>query len=119
MKLSIILAVIIAIFVFGLLVIALLWRKNQPEKIEPNYRIFFIMGIIYIPVGIALNNIGIGALGFIFMVLGLVNRKKWGEDTTWTDLTTDQKQFKVLIMVGLLGVLVLGALAFYIFSQAV
>ena len=54
------------------------------KVIEPNYEVFFILGIFFLPMGIVLmitiDNpafIGITGMGLIYMVIGLANRDKW------------------------------------------
>ncbi len=54
------------------------------KVIEPNYEVFFIFGIFFLPMGIVLmitiDNpafIGITGMGLIYMVIGLANRDKW------------------------------------------
>lgn len=54
------------------------------KVIEPNYQVFFILGIFFLPMGIVLmitiDNpafIGITGMGLIYMVIGLANRDKW------------------------------------------
>ena len=51
---------------------------------ETNYQVFFMIGIIWLPVGvvfmITINSaIGIAfmAMGIIYMAIGLANRDKW------------------------------------------
>jgi hypothetical protein len=59
-------------------------RKEAGINEEPDYRVFFIMGICFLPVGIPLwivtNNpglLGISSLGIIYLSIGLANRDKW------------------------------------------
>ena len=54
------------------------------KVIEPNYQVFFILGICFLTMGIVLmitrDNpafIGITGMGLIYMVIGLANRDKW------------------------------------------
>ena len=59
-------------------------RKKEGEMKEPNYQVFFTIGIVWLPVGvvfmITLNSaIGIAfmAMGIVYMAIGLANRDKW------------------------------------------
>lgn len=45
-----------------------------------DYRTYFIVGISFIPIGIATDNMAFTALGIIFMIIGLTNRNKWQEN---------------------------------------
>ncbi|MBN1316418.1 MAG: hypothetical protein JXA42_13165 [Anaerolineales bacterium] len=118
MSFPIILSIIIGLLVLGLLVFFIAWKIIKPEKIEPNYRLFFIMGITWLPIGIALDNPGLWGMGIIFMVLGLVNKNKWGEESSWSEMTMEQRRYKLFIVIGLLVLVVFGFLAFLLFRQA-
>ena len=61
-------------------------RKKAGDIREPNYRVFFIMGICFLPFGIPLwiatgnpGLMGISAMGIFYMALGLAHRDKWDE----------------------------------------
>ena len=75
-----VLAVIIGFIVFYLM------RKKKEEGIvkEPDYQVFFLLGIIWIPVGVVFLvtiNPALGlafmALGIVYMTIGLANKDKW------------------------------------------
>jgi hypothetical protein len=79
-------ALIIAVLVVMVLLITIVVVKKKKEgKIgEPNYRVFFNVGMIWIPVGVVFMitiNIVIGiafmGLGASYMAIGLANRYKW------------------------------------------
>ena len=59
-------------------------RKKEGKMREPNYQVFFILGICWMPVGIVFMTAVNTAIGIAFMVLGmaylaigLANRDKW------------------------------------------
>ena len=62
-------------------------KKKKEGKIEePNYQVFFSLGIMWIPIGVVFMitiNPGLGvafmALGIVYMAIGLANRDKWGK----------------------------------------
>ncbi len=67
-------------------------KKNEGKGHETNYLTFFVMGIIWVVFGIAINlfNFQFGLsivfgmpwliLGPIFLSLGLANRDKWNKN---------------------------------------
>jgi len=80
---------IIAILVIIALIIALLVfkKKKEGEMSESNYQVFFILGIVWIPIGIVFMvtiNLVIGiafmGLGLSYIAIGLANRDKWGKN---------------------------------------
>ena len=50
------------------------------DKRAPNYQALFVIGIALLPVGIATANPAFLAIGLIFLLIGLTNRKKWVRD---------------------------------------
>jgi hypothetical protein len=51
--------------------------------VEPNYQVFFVLGISFLGLGIALTAtinsgfLGFIVLGIIYITIGLTNRDKW------------------------------------------
>ena len=111
---SLILVSITAILIIGLGIFVLARKKGQ--KMETDYRAFFTMGIIWLPIGIATKNPGLWGLGAVFMVAGLANRDKWKEEPKWSDLDPDARRTK-LIVIGGLTVLLLAGLVYYILAN--
>ena len=79
-------AIIVAVMiVIGLLLILVLFKKKKEGKMRtPNYKIFFILGLSWIPIGIVflvtINTVlGIAfmGLGISYIAIGLTNRDKW------------------------------------------
>ncbi len=55
------------------------YNPNQGMR-EPEYRTFFIMGIAFVPIGVATGNAGFWVMGLIFLILGITNREKWSNN---------------------------------------
>jgi uncharacterized membrane protein (DUF4010 family) len=91
---------LLATIVVGtLLIVALIalvtyrtWKRRREGRMSPaNYRAFFIMGLAWLLVGSALMAVSLYAgmsilyalplfaLGVIYLVIGLLNRGKWGQ----------------------------------------
>ena len=103
-NLSINLFILIGLMVIGLVFV--LYSQFKKEKIKPNYRLFFIFGMTWIPLGVVFykttRNIGFLIMGVIFLIIGLINKDKWGE----TAIVNPQKR-KLLIGLIFTGLLVL------------
>jgi len=78
-------ALIVATLVIIVLILTLVvFKKKKEGKMrEPNYQVFFILGIAWIPIGIVFMvtiNLVIGiafmGMGVSYMVIGLANRDK-------------------------------------------
>jgi uncharacterized membrane protein len=80
-NLSIDLFMVIGLIVIGLVIV--LYSQFKKEKIKPNYRLFFILGMTWVPLGVVFykttRNIGFLIMGVIFLIIGLMNKDKWGE----------------------------------------
>jgi len=103
-NLSIDLFIVIGLIVIGLAIV--LYSQFKKEKIKPNYRLFFILGMTWVPLGVVFykttRNISFLIMGVIFLIIGLINKDKWRE----TVIVNPQKR-KLLIGLILTGLLVL------------
>lgn len=109
----IILWILIAILVLIIIlaVVAIFMRKKYNRAMD--YYNLFIIGIIWLPIGIALNNTVLWILGFIFTAVGLANRDKWKSNRmTWKKRS---KEEKILISIISTVLFILGIAAFVIF----
>ena len=101
---SINLLLVIGLIIIGLAIV--FYTKLKKGKVKPNYRLFFIFGATWIPLGIVFynttRNIGFLIMGIIFLILGLVNKDKWEEAV----VPSPQKR-KLLIGLTLVGLFVL------------
>ena len=87
-----IMLLLIGIVVTLLMVLVLRKRKRERKAGETDYRAFFIMGVAFLPTGLAMMivyffaeipfEIGLPlfALGLIYLIVGLANRDKWNKN---------------------------------------
>ncbi len=87
----VIVAVILALAVVtGIIAVLMVRKKKREGKLqEPNYRVFFIIGISWVPFSIALMLVSfvlqipfyihfpLFALGLVYLIVGLKNQDKW------------------------------------------
>lgn len=66
---------VIALIALGMLIV-FLNRKGKIGK-APDYRVFFILGMAWFPIGIAADNNVFFILGLVYLIIGLANRDKW------------------------------------------
>lgn len=50
---------------------------------EINYKSHFTLGIVWSPMGIALDNYWLAGIGVAFLIIGLVNYKSWRKDRNY------------------------------------
>lgn len=114
MNTPVLLIVVIALLIVGLLVV-LFARYKKGEEISTDYRSLFIMGIIWLPAGIAIGNYGLSAMGLAFMIAGGLNKDKWKEPTKWADLPDSDRRMK-MILIGVLTLLLFGGVAAFMLA---
>lgn len=109
----------ILISVFGLLLLFLVFYISfkKKKKLETDYRAFYLIGIIWVFVGI-INLIQdedsfFFIMGLVFLAIGLTNKDKWKEQKS---LIEDKN--KRLIVLGLIITLLLGLFFFILLRRS-
>ena len=72
--------IIAVLLILGLIALGIAVKKKG--KHEPDYRTFFVMGIIWLGFGIPMmiqnkGNSALFIMGLVFTAVGLVNKDKW------------------------------------------
>ena len=76
---------ILGLSVLGLVFGVLAWKNRKSgDQVEINYRAFFVLGVTFLPAGVALFTstgnpafLGMSGLGAVYLAIGLANRDKW------------------------------------------
>ena len=86
-------------------------RRMDPERrTGTNYKVFFIIGITWIPLGISTGNYVFAIVGIAMMILGISNKKKWRKEPKWSELSPEDKRTKLIIISVLTFLLLAGIL---------
>jgi hypothetical protein len=114
MKLPIVLItlIVIALITIGLGIYFLITQRKK--KVTPNYRTLFIIGIIWLPAGFAIHNYALSAIGLVFLIISLLNRKKWKEEKKWSDLTLQEKKTKYILIGIATFLLIIGMIVIFL-----
>jgi hypothetical protein len=88
------------------IIYSILVAKGKITRFEPDYRQLFMMGIIFLPLGISSDNHAFLVFSLVFMGVGLANKKKWKKQPKLSELSPTQKKFRIALMLAL-GFLVL------------
>lgn len=72
-----IIAIAIALTMIIALAGVLIFVKRKGDLSTTDYRVFFILGLVWLPMGIATDNYAFTGIGAVFMIVGLANRDKW------------------------------------------
>jgi len=106
-------AIAVLLVILGIIAVIMTRKKRRPT----DYYNLFIIGIIWLPIGILLRNYVLVGLGLVLVIVGLVNKKKWEQNRIrWSDLDKSEKKIRLWIMGGL-GILVLLGLIVLLLSQ--
>jgi uncharacterized membrane protein len=84
---GVILAIVLGLVI--LVTVMLLKKRKEGKPEQPDYRVFFIMGAVMLPLGIAemllflqwdrpfVIPLPLVVIGLVFLAIGLTNRGKW------------------------------------------
>lgn len=113
----ILVSIAVAVVVLAILAILVLKRKGWEREVD--YRSYFSMGIIWLPLGIVFYLILENVIGLFFLIMGLIylsiglkNKDKWGKKVKVSP--KNQKMMVIAVTIGVI-VLVLGIIVFEIF----
>ena len=54
-------------------------------------------------------------MGIVFMIVGLINRKKWNENRfRWSKLSSTEKKIKMLVLVIIASATLAGIIVYYV-----
>lgn len=113
-----ILSIAIALIVIGLL-IAVIFVKRK-EKSPPDYYVFFIMGLIWFPIGLATGNSPLWIMGVVFLTIGLANKNKWEKNRKkWSKMGPAERKLMIITMIVLAILLLAGFVMFLLVDKGV
>ncbi len=102
------------IIVIGLIIAIMSANARKKEGRKPNYKAFFIIGITWIPIGIATQNYVFTVAGLAFIILGFTKKKEWKDQPKWKDLSPAEKKMKLTLIIFLSLILILGVVFYFI-----
>lgn len=97
-------ALMIGIGLIVILIGTIVMYKVKKERIEPDYRTLFILGIIFMGTGSAMistlgtSSMGMFALGLIYMAVGIANKDKWKKQPE--SLSMKNKRIIIAVLLG-------------------
>lgn len=103
------LIIIIAAILVILLMILLIIYRRKSEQLKPNYLVFFITGVCWMPLGIATRNPVFTIVGTVFFIIGITKHKTWNRGPKWNELSPEARKIKMIAII-VLALLVLGGL---------
>jgi hypothetical protein len=64
-----------------------------------NYRLAVVIGIIFGLVGILSQMWGMAGFGVLLLIIGLVNKGKWGKEESWSQLSPKARKIQVISLI--------------------
>jgi len=105
----------IAVLIGVLAILAVYFRRKK--KTPPDYYAFYVMGLIWLPIGIPLENYALSAMGLIFMLVGILNKDKWKQNRRdWSKMSKQERKVMSILLISL-GVLLLFGILFFILVE--
>jgi uncharacterized membrane protein len=108
---------ITAVLVILLAVLFVVRRHRGEQPAEPDYRVFFILGITWLPLGISTDNFAFLVMGIVFMIIGIANKDKWPEEKKWSELSSSERSKRLMIILGLALLVMVGAALYFIVGR--
>jgi hypothetical protein len=58
---------------------AVVMKLRPPKQTANIYQIFFVMGTVFIPIGVLTANVPLAVIGIFYSIIGLSHRKEWDQ----------------------------------------
>ncbi len=114
----VILWIVLALLILGLIFTAILWKTRGKKKYPTDYYAFYTIGLIWMIIGIPLENYALSIVGLVFAIIGLKNKDKWKKNRrTWKHLDNKEKKMTLFLMVFLGLILLLGIIFLILFEK--
>lgn len=114
----ILISVAVVIVLLGILAIFFIKAKEGKHKVD--YYSLFLMGIIWVAVGISLDMTVLWVLGIVFFIAGVANKDKWKKNRMdWKKITKRQRDILYIAIAMLFLLLVAGIIVFWLAKQGI
>jgi len=109
--------IIVAILIIAVILSAIALYVNRKRKVKTDFYGLFVIGILWLVIGVPLNNFAMIVLGAIFFVVGLVNNRHWKENRkNWKKLKK-KHMIMISIIAALSFILLIAGLVIYYLVQ--
>ncbi|MBN2203118.1 MAG: hypothetical protein JW700_02960 [Candidatus Aenigmarchaeota archaeon] len=109
--------ILISMVILGIItLLALVYVRKLSKnswKHETDYRTFFTMGIIWLPLGIILDMPFFFIMSLVYIGIGLANKDKWGKKAK---MTKQQKKIQIIAALSGLVLLVVFVAMMFVFG---
>ena len=111
---ELVLGTFILILVILLAILAIFaYISRDYKKQEIDYYAFFLVGIVWLPIGATLGNHVLSIMGLIFTSIGIFNRSEWDQNRKdWVVLEKAEKKLRI-VLISALAVLFISGIGAY------
>ena len=110
---------VLVLFALVLIAFIVLFLKRK-KKIPPDYYALFVMGIIWLPMGVVFENYAFTAMGLVFMAIGLINKDKWKKNRrSWAKMSKEERILMVAIFIILILLALASVVVFFLFDKGI
>ena len=107
--------IIAIILILGFFFAVFSYIISKKKKTHPDYYALYVMGLIWLIVGIPFRNWGLSIIGFLFMLDGVANRSKWKENKKyWKGLNKKSDEVKLITRLAIVLFVVITVLIIYL-----
>lgn len=97
------LATMLVIFVI------LIITKYRNKEYKTDYYALFILGLVWLVLGLPEKNYSLSTLGLIFLTIGLAKKKEWKSNhRSWSELSPKEKKIKLILIAVVLVMVIAG-----------
>ena len=108
----IIITIVVLIIILAIIAVFVTRKKG---KHEPDYYTFYIIGITWIPLGLATKNYAFFIMGLVFIGIGLANKDKWKKPK----LNNKQQKTRMMLFIIIGLVCLIGLMVFYLVKKKI
>ncbi len=94
--------IILSLLILGIIVLLGFVFLKRAKRREPNYRAMFLIGIVWLAIGLPLGNETLTVIGIVFAIAGIIHREKWGRKRRWVKLSKKEQKGR-MITVAIIG----------------
>lgn len=88
--------IIVGVLIILTMIAAAIWVWKSDKRKMPDFYGFFIMGVVWAIIAIPLGSYPLFALGMVFAVTGLANKRKWKKPVPWKKMKPVDRMNKIL-----------------------
>ena len=109
--------IIISIVILLVLLAIIAFLFKNKKKTPTDYYTLYLMGIIWMIIGIPLENYALSAVGLVLAIIGAKNKDKWKKNRKcWKNMDEKEKKLHFTLILISVILLIIGIVVYFIFA---